>query len=64
MSIATTLKIAENLFQDGFIPSKTGSGLIYNVATGEVQNPPQDVLEVLEFICKFNEKIRSKTQNN
>jgi hypothetical protein len=64
MSLKPAIKLAENLFNEGFIPSKTRSGKIYNVTTGEEQFPPQDVLEILEFICKFNEKTRSRISNN
>ncbi len=64
MSLKPALKLAENLFNEGFIPSKTHSGKIYNVITAEEQLPPQDVLEILEFICKFNEKTRGRIGNN
>jgi hypothetical protein len=64
MKILTTLKIAKNLFNDGFVPSKTNSGMIYNVLTGERQSPPNDILEVLTFICQFNEQSRNGLLNN
>lgn len=64
MSIKPILKIAENLFNDGFVPSKADSGTIYNVVTAEIQKPPQEILDILVFLCEFNEKTRSNVSKN
>jgi len=64
MNIKLVLKLAENLFNDGFVASKTGSGTVYNVATGESQNPPQEVVDILEFLCEFSQNLRSKVSLN
>ena len=60
MSLKTTLKIAENLFNDGFVVSKANLGVVYNVLSGETQHPPMEVVEILDFLCRFSDNLKSK----
>jgi len=64
MTLKTTLKTAKNLFNDGFVVSHANLGSIYNVLTGETQYPPMEVVEVLDFLCRFNQETRSKVSSN
>lgn len=64
MKLKPLLKLAENLFNDGFVCSKASTGAIYNVLTGENQIPSRDVYDVLDFIGKWDEKMKSKVSRN
>ena len=64
MKLTSVLKISESLLYDGFTPSKVKKGLIYNVATAEEKEVPPDVLEGMEFLDGFLQRVFNKISNS